>query len=200
MEVCQVQVDLEKSQLLAISDVNLWLQTVSGKFDGRSLREDWPRFDCYLDDPSRPLADFFELIPGTIGLTERALSVLEDLLIPNGELLPINLLGREHFIFNLTKFVDECVDRNKSRYHYLASHKAGLEVWSFIPDRVRSESIFRVHDETPTMLTVSGQSDPRLDLRKRVVDNNLQGLTFEVLWEENAPLREAGMWKVKNWR
>lgn|SRR5512138_579260 len=200
MQVCRIQVDLEKSQLLSISDPDLWMSTVSGKFDGRPLGSIWPRIECCLEDSSRPILDFFELAPSTIGVTDRALEVLEDLLIPNGELLPIYLEGQKLHVFNPTKFVDDCVDRVASRYHYLASCKAGIEVWSFIPGRVQSESIFRVQDELTTILTVSGQPDRRLDLRERVLSNNLKGLTFEVLWEENAPLREAGMWKTKKLR
>lgn len=121
--------------------------------------------------------------------SERAISVLRDLLEPNGELLPIITDAGTYFVFNVLK-ISNALDRNLSQIPFPppSSNKEtanGIDFHVFNSDELTGHAIFRVR-EWPSPVYVTDE------YKKRVEAASLNGFCFNKVW----PLMPGESWRT----
>lgn len=90
---------------------------------GFSVKDKWKEFDVelfyekeegiFIDN--MPIGNIMSLGGGEYALDKKAIDVLEDFLLPKGELLPVNCItnGEKYYVYNCLNIVD-IIDRDKS--------------------------------------------------------------------------------------
>lgn len=119
--------------------------------------------------------------------SKKACDALSDLLLPNGELLPLRFRGGDYYAYNITRIVD-VLDRKKSKCLWYDPPNAVMEVdyYSFDAKRLGEVPIFRYLEE-PMSVFVSQQ------FVDRVRQHDLKGLTLTKVW----PLPRGVSWKSR---
>jgi hypothetical protein len=123
----------------------------------------------------RPFNDF-----PCLGLTypvfsQRAVDVLRDVLLPNGELLPLITSVGSYFLFNCTTIVD-IVDFERSKLDYLNKNTI-LEIdhLNVHEDRLTDLSIFQIRKYPGRCCVTDG-------VARRIRDAKLDGIELRKLW------------------
>ncbi|WP_444957439.1 imm11 family protein [Microbulbifer sp. ZKSA002] len=109
--------------------------------------------------------------------SERACTVLQDLLEPYGELLPLDAVNGKYYFYNILS-VQDALNRNLSRCKYWCDPPTSaidIDYFAFDKDRLLDIPIFRIYD-LPEMVIVSGK------FVNRVMENDLKGFSFTKIW------------------
>lgn len=117
--------------------------------------------------------------------SDRAVHVLEDFLVPNGELLPLKSERHNYRAYNLLKKAD-VIDLEKSEIEYWCdppTTAVDIDYFVFKKTKIRELSIFRV-PQLPNYILVTDK------FVRRVVDNGLNGFRFTKVF----PLPEGESW------
>lgn len=125
------------------------------------------------------------LIPA---FSQRAVDVLSDYLIPNGELLPLVSTIGDYYAYNITTVVD-ILDQENSTINWMDERREfpylhDIERYECVAGRMAGLSIFLVV-EKPSTTYVSQQ------FVDRVQEHNLNGFHFVKLW----PLPRGKSWR-----
>lgn len=109
---------------------------------------------------------------------EKAISVLGDLLNGNAEILPLDCKEGVFYAINVINVID-CIDYEKSEYK---TFRDGQRIMRFITyvfneEKTKGMNLFKLKDEPLKRPFVSDE------FRKRVIDNNLTGFKFELVWD-----------------
>ncbi|NJK62102.1 MAG: hypothetical protein HC921_04910 [Synechococcaceae cyanobacterium SM2_3_1] len=120
---------------------------------GKSLIDSWIPFKVVVSEefdsidepyyPNLPLGDY-PAYGGYPVLSERAVDVLSDLLMPNGELLPLDYDKGKCFVFNTLRVIDAIDERNSGIYRHPTGEIIRVERPVFYPEFIVDESIFLV--------------------------------------------------------
>ena len=96
-------------------------------------------------------------------------------------MLPTICSDCELYILNITNIVDG-VDYTKSQVKYFPDGKRVLRFikLAFIEEKVRGSHIFKIVENKITSTYVSDE------FRQRILDNNLTGFKFELVWDSEA--------------
>lgn len=113
MSIYRVQPDIEKykSFHLIDDDENFDLQ-VEGYFDFKDLpkSESWNGARVYLsatfDKTELPIADITKFNVSALAYSEKAVSILKDILEESGELLPFECDGKKWWVHHITNVID----------------------------------------------------------------------------------------------
>jgi hypothetical protein len=107
-----------------------------------------------------------------------ALDQVSDLILDGAEVLPMLSLDGEFYAINVTDVLD-CIDYDKSVFKKFSDGKRIMRFikYEFIADIVRGKHIFKIVDEPLRRPFVSDE------FRKRVINNNLLGFKFKLVWE-----------------
>ena len=109
--------------------------------------------------------------------SKKAVEVLRDLLVPNGEVLELNSNVGEYFFYNITKVVD-ALNVDKSRCEFWCSPPTTalkIDYYSFYADKIEGLSIFRIMED-PSGVIVSGE------FKDRILQGGLKGFEFFKIW------------------
>jgi hypothetical protein len=136
--------------------------TLELDFDGRTL----------------PISDF-PVFTTSAAFSKRAVDVLLDLLIENGEILPLECDEGDFFVYNVTQVLD-ALDEGASELRRFGRGGRGrvkqIVRHEFVPDRVTA-SIFRI-PQKPLRVYVTQQ------FVDRVEGAGLTGFSFSQVWPE----------------
>ena len=112
---------------------------------------------------------------------EKAIEVLDDLIIDNAEILPLDCEDGVFYAINVVNVID-CIDYEKSKYKTFRDKKRIMrfEKYAFDEKEIDKVNLFKIKDEPLKRPFVSDF------FRKRVVDNNLIGFKFELAWDNKS--------------
>ncbi len=178
MKVYLLRADSDSYESLLITKGSLF--EFAGRFNGQPMDRPWTDVTIEADPKPVPKGDFPSLIPGVPVFSPRALHALEDLLLPNGEVLPAICAGEAHYLYNVTRVVD-ALDESRSDVVRLPGKSEALYISDhvFVADRVRGMAVFKIPQETSGDVFVT---DLFVD---RVETTGLTGFWFIPVWSSD---------------
>ncbi len=124
----------------------------------------------------RPFGNLSYLASGFAVFDRTAVETLNEILREGGELLPLESIVGEYYLFNCTRFVDS-LDRDRGEFKYFLDRKRIRQVvrWWFVPEKLKGVSVFRAVDSRGSLLVT--------DLfMRRIEDAKLSGFLCPRLW------------------
>lgn len=145
-------------------------------FDGSEKKKDWipvPVKRMY----TRTFSDSPGLSPHIPVFSEKAATVLNDLLAGNVETLPLDSADGIFYAVNVTTVLD-CIDYRRSRYKTFRDGKRIMRFmeYAFDAKKIEGVHIFKIKDEPLKRPFVSEK------FKKTVEENRLTGFRFELAW------------------
>lgn len=161
--------------LTQINEADLFIYS---KFNGKTIGSEWVPFEVQIlsepDDELLPSGDFsmiFSVIPV---FSQKAVEALGDLLLTNGELLPLSYSEGEYYAFNITTIVDVLNIPECDVVYFPNSEKVmTIRKYQFLLDHLADLQIFKV-----VQLPIS-QSFVTERFVEKVVKAGLTGFKFE---------------------
>jgi hypothetical protein len=138
----------------------------------KPLRAEWIEEDV---TDGKPKSDF-----PTLGTTpvfsERAVETLLDLLVANGEILPLAMEGEKYFAYNPTRTLD-ALDQDRSVIVRFPTTGRILDIkhYVFLPDKLDGSAVFRLP-------MFRGRAFVTEEFAARVRDGQLTGFALVELW------------------
>jgi len=187
MKVLRVKPDFEFIQVnWPVNNVEAYKKLASPMFYGRPMADKWPRdWIGHIVHPELPRGNFFDVALGALGLFPDALEVFKGLLEPIAELLPLELPSfGECAIANITFVSAEAFDNAKGTKRVIEGMTFEPLRYAFHSEVISEFSLFKIPEIRSDILCVSGNRVPAdRDFVRLYHDNNMSGLTFDVLWE-----------------
>ena len=152
-----------------------------GRLIGASLIDEWEkvevevRFKGELGHVEPDIMDFGGLT-GVV-LTSKAREILEDLILPFGELLPLEMGSSLVYLINPTMVLD-CVDEDKSEMEIVSPLKR-KKITKYVFKEIEYPPIFRLKNELLNYIVNE-------EFVKRLKENNLEGYKIRELWDSNS--------------
>jgi len=153
-----------------------------GKLTGISLTSEWKKYEAEvrfkgeMGDFEPEIMDFGGLV-GVV-LTSKARKIVEDLILPFGELLPLELDSSVVYLINPTIILD-CVDYDKSEKEIIPPLNNEKITKYFFKKEIDYPPIFRLKNE-PRKHIINDEFAIRLK------ENNLVGYELRELWNSNS--------------
>lgn len=146
-------------------------------FDGTRKSIDWkpPQIKRIYDRE-------FSNTPGIVShipiFDKKAISILNDLLKDNTEILPTICEDGNFYLINVIKVLD-CIDYDKSKFKTFRDGKRIMKFTNYVfkKDKIEGVDIFKIKDEPLKRPFVTDR------FRQRVIDNSLTGFKFELVWD-----------------
>lgn len=159
------------------------------KYQNQPLGENWPKYEIkYYDTKGKPKADFY-VLPGylLLAMSPKAVEVMEDLLLPFGEFLPLSGKNKENLIVYRLYTESDVLDIDKCELVYSDTYPN--MIWKiyqyyFIEERVQTIPIFVAKGSATLFVT-----DVFL---KRYQEANLKGLGFLAMWSSEKGTLSSG--------
>jgi hypothetical protein len=155
------------------------------------VRPNWKKPTFYLHNPVQAKdTDFYDLTSGTLAFGKRVYEgILGEILERCGELLPAvrEDTHDEFYILNpLACF--NCLNREKTKFETTPDGTVMTHVheYSFRPERIGGETVFRIPETHRTdLLASSGRVDQSEEFFHQYHAGGYTGLKFEKLWSES---------------
>ena len=150
-------------------------------FNGQSKIKEWQPLALKTMYGNRKFADIVSFTPGIPVVSPRVIEVTKDLIQDQVEVLPTICSDCELYILNITNIVD-AVDYTKAQVKYFPDGKRVLRFikLAFVEEKVRGNHIFKLTEHKLSSPYVSDE------FRQRILDNNLTGFKFELVWDSEA--------------
>jgi hypothetical protein len=136
------------------------------------LAAEWIEDDL---NAGKPKSDF-----PTLGTTpvfsQRAIDTLLDLLIENGEILPLEVEDGNYYVFNVTRELDAFDENRSDVVRFSTGRIMKVTRYAFHADKLHGPAIFKVPQVRGTIFV----TDPFVE---RVEKAGLTGFEFEKVWE-----------------
>jgi hypothetical protein len=150
------------------------------RFDGSSMKGKWTGRERFAFIP-RPLpkGDTPGLSSHIPVFGSKAVTVLEDFLKPNGELLPISCDGEKYFLYNVTRVVD-ALDESKCELQ-LFDDGGIMDIirYSFLNEKLIGVLMFKLPQDPLGWVYTT---DPFVD---KVQAAGLKGFKFRLVWSSD---------------
>lgn len=122
----------------------------------------------------KPTSDFPTL--GTVPVfSERALDALLDLLVENGEILPLDCCGEKYFAYNTTRRLDALDEERSILVRFDTGRIMDVRAYEFFPERLGTAAVFRL----PQLRARSFVTDA---FARRIDDAGLTGFGLRQVW------------------
>jgi hypothetical protein len=148
-------------------------------FHGKPMQGLWTDVKIGVDPDSYslPEGDFPSLIPDVPVFSPKAIAALRDLLVGNGEILPVTIVGEQYFLFNVTRVVDALDEENSEIIRFEGSSRVlNIREYAFFHRKLSGRVIFKIPQMLDGWIFVT-------DLFvKRVQSAGLKGFWFPVVW------------------
>lgn len=149
------------------------------------LRESWEPLEVI--GRVRSYQDFAEM-SSVPAFSQRACNELMDILLPNGELLPLKSdTEQTYFLYNTTRIADVLDEANSecSYFRNPARTASDIRYFAFHADKLDGLTIFRI----PQFPRIAMVTDHFVE---RVIESQLPGFSFTKIW----PIAEGVNWRV----
>jgi len=153
----------------------------SHRFNGTSMKRKWTGREKFAFVPARlPKGDTPGLRSHIPVFSSKAVTVLEDFLEPNGELLPIICDKEKYFLFNVTKVVDALDEPNCELQLFDDGGIMDIVRYSFLKKKLIGVNIFKLPQD---LLGWVYATDAFVD---RVQAAGLKGFKFRLVWSDES--------------
>jgi uncharacterized protein DUF1629 len=180
MAVYLLRPDSSRYEVLVLEcedDAGLMLEASGGRPVGsawspvavRVFRED-------ADHRDRPSSDFPSLSGFVPVFSQKAVTVLADLLQPNGEILPLACGDGEYSAYNVITVID-ALDEERSQCKYIGKKVVDVASYELLPDRLGAEQIFKL-----VQFRRGGRVYVTEQFVRRVDEQGLLGFAFQKVW------------------
>jgi hypothetical protein len=180
MNIFILDPDCNRYQNLVFPSKGDW--AILRQFGGRNLLPSWtaPVVEVLRDkkfNRNLPPSDFPTLSPGVPVFSSRAVSVLNDILLGNGEILPLSCSEGEYYAFNVTTFIDALDESNSEVERFKCDGRImQINKYVFLGDGLGGATIFKIPESRMNIFVTD-------IFRKKVIDNGLTGFKFVNVWE-----------------
>lgn len=152
------------------------------EYEVRRLADGWTPLEAV--GPVSPNTRFTFVNGFVPAFSAEAAEALADLLLPNGELLPVTVGGRAFYCYNTTTVAD-VLDAARSEIAWIVEPQIAFKIHrhEFRPERLDGLVIFRIIERT-TSVFVTGE------FVRRSVEEELAAASFVRVWQaagEDAP-------------
>lgn len=183
MRIYNLKSDIIKFQTLTFSKESDAAKILDF-FTGIPIKEKW--FDIqtkiYLegDKPKKPASDFPSFGAGRPILSAKAVEALKDILLNNGEILPITLEGKKdsYYAFNTTTIIDALDEEKSIVTRFKNGSVMQINKYEFIPDKLKGLTIFKIPQLVRNTVYVTDK------FVTRVKKENLTGFDFILSWNK----------------
>jgi hypothetical protein len=151
-------------------------------FRGKPIGNKWKPIEMKFSEAlsRRKVGDFPDgcLVPV---FSQRAVSALESVLNPNGELLPLQCEGIQLFAFNVTRISDALDERRSKLTRFSSGRILDISRYEFNESKIAADlTIFRLLPEQSSRIYVTST------FVELVAQAGLQGFEFKQLWPNEA--------------
>lgn len=175
----QEDVNLYEHLTLADADNEKWIE-FGNKFEGKSLKDNWIPLKLKLIEHGGKLkkGDMPYLSPGVPILSIKAINALNEYLVKNTEILPIDFSDADYKLINVINLLDG-IDYKKSVVEYYSDKKRimAFDKYSFILEKVENQHIFKILEQPRADVFVSDE------FRNKVIESDLKGFKFVEVWD-----------------
>jgi hypothetical protein len=174
MHVYMLRADSDHYESLLVTVGDLF--EFAGRFNGKPMKGAW--WDVRIEkDPRRlPKGDFPSLIPSVPVFSDKAVTVLRDMLERNGEILPVSIGDEDYSLYNVTRIVDALDEANSSVDRFDDDSVCYISDHSFYSRRLAGLSIFKIPQMPDDSIFVTDI------FVERVESAGLKGFWFPVVW------------------
>lgn len=169
----QIVAPTERAKLIDLDFLN---------FDCNERLKDWGGLDVYVQNPKKPVKNFFSMPSGILVFDKQVLNACESIFEMAGEILPIQVeRGPELYILNILECMNGLDYENTQWDYYDDGTKGRILKYAFHEERVKNEStLFKIPETAKTdIFCFSGLKDPKDEFYHIYHDNNFSGLIFE---------------------
>ncbi|MDM5186266.1 suppressor of fused domain protein [Bacillus sp. DX4.1] len=158
-------------------------ETLDNNFKGISMIDTWKPLQMKLSNEGEP-TDLLSSMPPIF--TKKAVDVVFDLMKGKVEILPLVHERYECYAINVMNVL-ECIDYENAE----PNNFAGFDKFAFLSEKIKGEHIFRAlntkhkYGDFPIVSVQTFVSD---EFKERIVDSELKGFDFDLVWtsdEEN---------------
>lgn len=180
MNVYLLDTDTDNYQWFAPKNKDGW--SLIDSLGDTSVPNLWAKVEMNLSGRKLLIGDFPYLASDIPVFSQRAIDTLNDLLVPNGELLPLVCPGYSYSAFNVTSILD-VLDEDLSDIIYFNSSKKVMDIekYMFRPEKLTGAVIFKIPQFYRSYVFVTDI------FVKRVQEAGLTGFKFPLLWSDEPP-------------
>lgn len=177
MKIWHLDFELDKfDNLVPINELSL---DEIHSFDGSSKKEQWTPIKVKKME-NKELSNapgFYSHIPVFDKVT---IEIVRDLIKNSVEILPLLCFEGEFYAINVTEVLDG-INYNKAQFKTFRDGKRIMRFikYEFLKSVITGKHIFKIVDEPLRRPFVSDE------FKKRIIDNNLRGFKFELVWESD---------------
>ncbi len=131
-------------------------------------------------DLEKPASDFPSFGAGRPIFSAQAVGALQDILLPNGEILPLTFEGKQdiYFAFNTTQVIDALDEENSELERFSSGRVMRIIRHEFFSNKVEEATIFKIPQSARSLVYVTDK------FVERVNKAGLTGFDFVSLWNE----------------
>ncbi len=145
--------------------------------------QNWTQPKVYSLYPDYLEPDIWEIHgKGAFAVTPEAAMTLDMFLEMAGEQLPLPYQGKELIICNILQCLN-CVDEEHSEWRLRKGERIRLLKPAFFPQCMEASTLFKIPQLRENIYCWEKAEDPESEFRACVLENNLKGLRFELVWE-----------------
>lgn len=181
--IYQLKPDMENFQnLTLVNDNEFDRRMIINNFVGTPIGDQWLPLECKIlfeeGVPEEPASDF--PLFGTPVFSKRAVEVLRDLLMPNGEILPLTFEGRQdmYFAFNTITVINALDEYHSEVTRFSDGKIMWINKYQFFSDKLKSAAIFKIPQSVRSLVYVKDK------FVNKVNEAGLTGFNFAPLWSD----------------
>ena len=175
MKVYKLKADGDRFQSLVPLDRTNSID-VFRRFDGTPMGDSWRPWpvEIFTVNTSQPKSDSPLLATNVPAFSARAAEALHELLIPNGELLPLSCADGSYFAYNVTNVVDALDSARSSFIRYSDGGIMDVSQYQFLENLIGT--IFKIPQTVRMDVFVSDEFKLAVEAHKLI------GFDFELAW------------------
>jgi hypothetical protein len=154
-------------------------KTIVLKFDCKAKYNTWPIIkQAKVENDEMIKGDFYYLVNDCLVLRANAKKILNSILKPVSEFLPLKLKNEDLDVVNIT-LCQDCLELSKCDFNSIVIDE---RIFSFVSNKLPNESLFKVPEYKAAIFCHQGLLPPEKDFKYLVESNNLKGLIFKEVW------------------
>ena len=180
MRILKLKSDVDRYRWLALVD-DSDARILSDLHDGpagtawKPVRAEWIEEDTKEEKAKSD----FPTLGTTPVFSERAVDTLLDLLVENGEILPLEVEGERYFAYNVTRTLDALDQDRSAIIRYPTGRILDVTRYVFLPEKLDGAAIFRLPQ-------FRGRAFVTDEFTRRIRDYELTGFGLVEVWSSDA--------------
>ena len=148
---------------------------VNFRFDCTPRLQNWKPPEVFAFNPLKEEGDFLHFGSDVLLASPKATEIVRTFFEMAGELLPIFYADKEYTLLNVLECVNALDNKRTKKTTWITKYY-------FHANRFSESPIFKIPEETGSVLTLERNGCPECEFKACVEANNLTGLIFEEIW------------------